>query len=403
MKRITIVGSGVYAATLCEQLAAAPFAQSLAITLAARNQRRLVTIGNYCEHRIASRRDWTLRTETNLASAVEGADIIVLLVRVGGLQARAYDETFPTWFGQIGDEGLGLGGLSNTWRTLPVLQSIADTITNVAPAARVINMLAPLGTTTRLLQDAGLNAVGICELPITTEEDLGGSRSLFDYAGLNHLGWFTPNCDAGCSVLNRAVEAGLTDETVARELGAAGLFYYYRVFDPAAAARMGCGFKLGRAMQLQDLTERVLAEFERPEVASSTLNARATPWFDRGLIPILTALFDETGRAGFDGFVNTTNDGLVPQLPDDGIVEVRATWREDGATPTACQNLDSGPIRFLQAVCEADSHAYQAAVARDPHKLRQAISALPLPILTNQHAAIVDAIVRPQACESRAA
>ena len=212
MKRITIVGAGVYAATLCEQLAAGEANEPLEIVIAAQNEQRLSVIANACGARVAMLRpDWRVAADTNLARAVEGASLIVLLVRVGGLAARRYDETFPSLFGQVGDEGLGLGGVANTWRTLPVLASIARTIRTNAPEAKVINMLAPLATTTRLLCDAGIDAVGICELPITTEEQFGGNADLFDYAGVNHLGWFIPRGKQGERVLAAAADAGHAD------------------------------------------------------------------------------------------------------------------------------------------------------------------------------------------------
>ncbi len=63
------------------------------------------------------------------ASAVEassGADVIVLMIRVGGLAARRDDEDLSRRFGMPGDEGLGPGGAANALRTLPVLAELAD-------------------------------------------------------------------------------------------------------------------------------------------------------------------------------------------------------------------------------------------------------------------------------------
>ncbi|MFK7819360.1 MAG: hypothetical protein AB8G99_11630 [Planctomycetaceae bacterium] len=395
MKRFTIVGSGVYAATLCEQLAAAEISEQVEVVLAARNKERLEVIGNACRNRVEQAKpDWQVRTETDLAAAVDGADIIVLLIRVGGLDARRYDETFPGQFGQIGDEGLGLGGISNTWRTIPVLDSVAQTIKANAPNAQVINMLAPLGTTTRLLTDAGLNTVGICELPITTEEKFGGNADLFDYGGINHLGWFTPKNAEAYETLQAGMENGTVDREIVNQYGATTLFYHYRVFNQLAAERMGCAFKPGRAAQLQDLTDEVLDDFRnRPSEQSAALTARETPWFDRGLVPIVTALL---GGTEANGFVNTMNqhDGqrLVPQLADNAIVEVRAKWHSGGFTPTSSSLLTDECVKFLQAVSNADDLAYRGSVERDLSLIHQAIERLPITMDRKDSAAVLSAI-----------
>ena len=395
MKRITIVGAGVYAATLCEQLAAGEADEPLEIVIAAQNEQRLQTIASACGARVAMLRpDWRVSADTNLAQAVEGASLVVLLVRVGGLAARRYDETFPSQFGQVGDEGLGLGGIANTWRTLPVLTSIAETIRTNAPGAKVINMLAPLATTTRLLCDTGIDAVGICELPITTEEQFGGNGDLFDYAGVNHLGWFTPRSKQGERVLAAAVDAGHADREIVDRFGATTLFYYYRVFNQAAARRMNCAFKPGRAAQLQDLTDQVLSDFQqRPAELSPALTQRATPWFDRGLIPIMNALL---GGPEVQGFVNTPNlfEGtrLVPQLYDRAIVEVRTTWNAHGVAPRCASTLTDEAASFVQAVSEADELAYRGSIERNPSLIQQAVARLPLDISKQNQNAIVNAV-----------
>lgn len=325
--------------------------------------------------------------------------MIVLLVRVGGLSARQYDEKFPGEFGQIGDEGLGLGGIANTWRTLPVLSSIANVIKTHAPAARVINMLAPLGTTTRLLIERGLNTVGICELPTTTEEAFGGDADKFDYGGLNHLGWFTPRTDAAAQIL---ANTDAVDRETVKRFGATTLFYYYRVFDPSAASRMSCAFQSGRAGQLQDLTDEVLRDFEQhPSERSQALAARATPWFDRALVPIMSALL---GGAEFDGFVNARNGSadrrLVPHLSDDAIVEVRAKWHANGFTPTSSSQHSPECVKFLQAVSAADDLAYRGAIERDMSLVHQAVTALPLAIERKHHGAILQAICNQTIAEA---
>src|SRR5437870_5388579 len=80
------------------------------------------------------------------------------------------------------------------------------------PRAAVLNLVAPLGITTRLLLDAGLDAIGVCELPRVTLEGwiaataTAAGNTSFRYAGLNHLGWFWDVRAGQVDVLARATE-----------------------------------------------------------------------------------------------------------------------------------------------------------------------------------------------------
>jgi 6-phospho-beta-glucosidase len=43
---------------------------------------------------------------------LEGADCVLIQIRVGGYEGRRFDESFSHKYGVCGDEGLGPGGLS---------------------------------------------------------------------------------------------------------------------------------------------------------------------------------------------------------------------------------------------------------------------------------------------------
>src|SRR3954452_11857132 len=158
---MTIVGGGVFAPRLCEVLAERlAHIPQLELRLSARRSDRLAIVTRHTRARLAGRRPgWSVEGSSDLAIAAAGADLVVLLVRVGGLEARAWDETFPRRFGLVGDEGLGPGGIANAWRTLPELRRIAQAVQRAAPGARVLNLMAPLGITTRFLLEQGLDAV----------------------------------------------------------------------------------------------------------------------------------------------------------------------------------------------------------------------------------------------------
>ncbi len=57
--------------------------------------------------------------------ALEGADFVIVQLRVGGQAARFQDETIPLRFGCIGQETTGAGGFAKALRTVPVVLELA--------------------------------------------------------------------------------------------------------------------------------------------------------------------------------------------------------------------------------------------------------------------------------------
>ena len=56
-------------------------------------------------------------------AAIDGADFVLVQLRVGGQAARLLDETLPPRFGIVGQETTGAGGFAKALRTVPVVLS----------------------------------------------------------------------------------------------------------------------------------------------------------------------------------------------------------------------------------------------------------------------------------------
>ncbi len=88
--------------------------------------------------------DWlTVTAGTDLGEALDGADYVINQVRVGGLAARAFDETFPISLGIPGEETVGPGGFANSVRTVPAVVSLAQAIERYAPGALLLSFTNP--------------------------------------------------------------------------------------------------------------------------------------------------------------------------------------------------------------------------------------------------------------------
>src|SRR5919201_2351354 len=103
-----------------------------------------------------------LESTGDLVRAVDGADFVLVQIRVGGQEARLGDETIPLACGCIGQETTGAGGFAKAMRTVPVVLEIAERARELAaPAAWIVDFTNPVGIVTRALLDAGHRAIGL--------------------------------------------------------------------------------------------------------------------------------------------------------------------------------------------------------------------------------------------------
>ena len=131
-----------------------------------------------------------------LDRALQGAEFVLIQLRVGGQAARLRDETIPAACGCVGQETTGAGGLAKAMRTVPVVLEIAERARQLAAdGAWIIDFTNPVGIVTRALLDAGHRAIGLCNVAITFQRRIAAhlhvapERVLVDQVGLNHLTW----------------------------------------------------------------------------------------------------------------------------------------------------------------------------------------------------------------------
>lgn len=136
-------------------------------------------------------------TTDDLDRGVEGADAVLLQLRVGGQAARQQDETWPLECGCVGQETTGAGGLAKALRTVPVVLDIAERVRRTNPDAWIIDFTNPVGIVTRALLEAGHKAVGLCNVAIGFQRKFAALLGVtpadihLDHVGLNHLTWET--------------------------------------------------------------------------------------------------------------------------------------------------------------------------------------------------------------------
>ena len=137
-----------------------------------------------------------LEVTGDLDRALDGADFVLIQIRVGGQQARLSDETVPLACGCIGQETTGAGGFAKALRTVPVVLEIAERVRELSSSdAWIVDFTNPVGIVTRSLLDAGHRAVGLCNVAIGFQRSFARllgvqpGQVVVDQVGLNHLTW----------------------------------------------------------------------------------------------------------------------------------------------------------------------------------------------------------------------
>ena len=150
----------------------------------------------------------------DLDRALDGADFVLVQIRVGGQAARLSDETVPLACGCIGQETTGAGGLAKALRTVPIVLELAERVRELAsPDAWIVDFTNPVGIVTRSLLDAGHRAVGLCNVAIGFQRSfarqlgVGPDEVVVDQVGLNHLTWIRAVRVGGRDVLPELLES----------------------------------------------------------------------------------------------------------------------------------------------------------------------------------------------------
>lgn len=353
---------------------------------------RLARVGGFAR-RILDRHGWVgrLHATTRLAEAVEGADYVLVQLRVGGQTARLVDETLPLEHGCIGQETTGAGGLAKALRTVPVVLDVADEVARRAdPGAWLVDFTNPVGIVTQALLDEGHRAIGLCNVAIGFQRRFARLLEVdpddveLDHVGLNHLTWIRGVHVHGEDRLPHLLDAHgpalATDlglpERLLRDLAAIPSYYlryYYLTDDVLAEQRSG---KI-RAREVQRLERELLELYADPSLREQPeqLKQRGGAYYSEAAVQLMASLHD--GAADVQ-VVDVRNAGAIPGLPDDAVVEVPARIDRDGAHPLPVSTVAPELLGLVQQVKAYEVLAADAARRGDRRTALLALLANPL-------------------------
>ena len=327
---------------------------------------------------------------TSREETLDGALFAVAQLRVGGQEARLVDETLPLRFGCIGQETTGPGGFAKALRTVPVVLEIAEELSvRGDQGAWLVDFTNPVGIVTQALLDEGHRAVGVCNVAIGLQRELAerlgvdASRVELEHVGLNHLTWERAVRVDGVDRLPDLLEEA-ADELGAelhlpgallRSLGVIPspyLRYYYMrsaVLDEQAAGPP-------RAATVARIERELLALYQDPAVRQKPelLEQRGGAFYSLAAARLLASL--STGQGDIQA-LDVRNDGAIPDLPADAVVEVPCQVHSDGPRPVPLAPLAPELAGLTQQVKAYERLAVEAAVTGSRRTALRALIANP--------------------------
>ncbi|MFF4409430.1 6-phospho-beta-glucosidase [Streptomyces sp. NPDC001262] len=329
---------------------------------------------------------WT----ADLDAGVDGADAVLLQLRVGGQAARNQDETWPLECGCVGQETTGAGGLAKALRTVPVVLDIAERVRRRNPGAWIVDFTNPVGIVTRALLTAGHRALGLCNVAIGFQRKFARLLGVvpeevsLEHVGLNHLTWERAVHVGGRDVLP-ALLAGHGDAIATDLRMPRGLLdrlgvvpsYYLRYFYQHDAVVRELGGKPSRAAEVAEMERRLLELYadpaldEKPEL----LAKRGGAFYSEAAVALTSSLLRDTGDVQV---VNAFNHGTLPFLPDDAVIEAPASVDARGAHPLPVRPLEPLYAGLIANVTAYEHLALEAALKGGRDRVFRALLAHPL-------------------------
>lgn len=339
-----------------------------------------------------------IRHGADTVEAVRGARFVVSQFRVGGQAARHRDEMLGREFGIIGQETVGVGGFAKGLRTIPVALGLADTVLAEAPGATLLNFTNPAGMITEALlrHRPGLNTIGLCNVPWNSRMEIAETLGLpfdelqLDSIGLNHLSWIRGLRVGDRDLSEEAIRGfrGLTGKQAPGDddplwqpdsidvMAAIPNYYLLYYYEQEAWLRYQSCHPT-RASDVMRIEAGLLEQYADPALRHkpAELMLRGGAYYSDSAAQLMA---DIASDAGTVHVVNTRNDGRVPGVPDDIVMEIPSVIDARGAHPLPARAMRPDMHALVNAVKDFELLTIEAAVTGDEDSALRALLTNPL-------------------------
>ncbi|MCW4013438.1 MAG: alpha-glucosidase/alpha-galactosidase [Candidatus Bathyarchaeota archaeon] len=347
--------------------------------------------------------DLMITQTINQEEALDEADYVLMSIEVDRMNRWRMDWEIPFKHGikQVIGENGGPGGLFHTWRNIPPVLEIAYTMEEVCPDAWLLNYTNPVPRLCMAIDRyTSIKNVGLCH---EVEHQLqrlapmmGVPTAIIDAVscGLNHFSWYKelrlkdgtdayPMLDEAlkkakgfqplCKAMYR--QFGLYPSTDDNHLGEY-LAYSWEV-TPSEAR----GFNW-----IDRMDEEGQANWERINrliTGKEPLNIKGKLSGERAM-HIIAGLISNANHLELQ--VNLPNDGQIPNLIQDAIVETPAIINKGGIRPIQVGEMPEGLAALCNIQILVQSLVVESGVSGDIEKGKQAL--LVDPVVNDQEKAL---------------
>lgn len=365
----------------------------------------------------ASPYDVKVYTTLDREAALKDADFVTTQFRVGLLEARIKDERIPSYYGMLGQETNGAGGMLKAFRTIPVVLDIVEDMKRLCPNAWLINFTNPSGMVTEAVVRYGKweKVMGLCNVPVMAmmkEPEVLGTELdhlIYKFAGLNHFHWHKVCNDKGEDVTLQIIDqmyehdSGLPtnifdveffkDQLHQMKMIPCGYHrYYYRQEEMLEHSLEEYRTIGTRAQQVKQTEKELFELYKDPNLdhKPEQLEQRGGAYYSDAACETILAIYKNKGT---HMVVSTKNNGAVPDLPADCVVEVSANIGATGARAIAFGELSAPERGWLQLMKNMELCVCEAAVTGDYGLALQAFILNPMVVSGEKGKRVLDELL----------
>jgi 6-phospho-beta-glucosidase len=300
---------------------------------------------------------------------------VITQLRVGGQSARHGDELLGRRHGLVGQETTGVGGFAKALRTIPIMLDIAADMRAFCPDALLVNFTNPAGIITEaLVRHGGVKVIGLCNNAMTAQRGIAKTLAVdpatvqIEQVGLNHLNWIrritVGGSDVTADILTQRMDELRGSDGVhvpaeligmLQALPSSYLDYFY--LTKAIVAQQQSGIPT-RAEVVMDVERRLIERYADVHLCEkpAELMERGGAYYSTAAAALICSHHLGDGATHV---VNVRNDGALPDLPADVVVEVPCVVDRTGAHP-----LRQAPLAPVMHGLTSQVKAYEQLTIR---------------------------------------
>ncbi len=404
--KIAMIGAGslIFCKTLVMDILATEALGGSEIRLMNRTRPKLAKMEAFVKKVIKENKlPATVTATLDRREALDGADYIINMIQIGGVEAFRMDYEIPLKYGvdQCIADSIGPGGIFRALRTIPVLADMAADMNELCPDAILLNYANPMGANCSALGSvADVQFIGLCHGVQTTLDLISRyvnvPKEQVDYvcAGINHMAWFLSLRDKRDGrdlypILKRNIEK---PEYYVNEKVRCEVMRHFGYFMTESTGHLSEYIPWFRSSKraLETYCDQpdfggasgayyhycnMLAEKYKKVDYLATESPRITGRSVEYCSYILEAA--ETDRP-FRLNGNVRNDGYITNLPQGCCVEVPVYVDSQGLHPVTIGELPVQCAALNQSNVTVQELAVEAALTGDPEYAMQAVAMDPL-------------------------